>query len=461
MLSTGLGAAAQPAERRLLHQEPQPLQLGQVFQRALAGGDLFEDLQHPHAAFAAGRTLAARLVLREGHVELGDVDHAVVLVEDDHPAAAHDRAGLGQAVEIDGDVDPLGGDAAPGRAAGLDGLELLAAGRAAADLVDHLAERGAHRHFHQAGVADLAGQGEDLGAAAFGRADAAEPVGPVVDHGRHVGEGLDVVDDRRLAPQAALRGIGRADPRLPALAFNRMDQGRFFAADEGPRAEADFQVEIEARAEDVLAQQAPGAALVDGVLDAADGHRVLGADIEETPLCADGIAADQHAFHDVQRVGLQHAAVHELAGVAFVGVADDVADLLFRLGGHGPFLARGETAAAAAAEFRAGDLVDDPLGIARLEHLDQGLEAAVMEVLFHALRIEHAVVPQGHPALAIEEGHVAVKLEELPANRLAMHLQAIDDLAAENVLADHFVQIRFILDAIEDLVGPDEHVRAV
>ena len=99
--------------------------------------------------FAAGRALAARLVLREGQVELGDVDHAVILVEDDHAAAAHDRAGLGQGVEIDGDVDPLGRDAAAGRAAGLDGLELLAVGHAAADVEDDLAERGAHRHFDQ------------------------------------------------------------------------------------------------------------------------------------------------------------------------------------------------------------------------------------------------------------------------------------------------------------------------
>ena len=93
--------------------------------------------------------------------------------------------------------------------------------------------------------------------------------------------------------------------------------------------------------------------------------------------------------------------------------------------------------------------------------LTQGLEAAVVEVFFHALRIEHAVVPQGHPALAIEEGHVAVKLEELPSDRLAMDLQALDELAAENVLADDLVQVGLALDAIEDFVGPDEHVRAV
>ena len=123
---------------------------------------------------------------------------------------------------------------------------------------------------------------------------------------------------------------------------------------------------------------------------------------------------------DVQRIGLQHAAVHERAGIAFVGVADEVAGLVGGLGGHGPFLAGGKSAAAAAAELRLRDFVDDPLRIALLEHFGQGLEAAVVEILFHALGIDHAVVPQGHAALAIEEGHVAVELEELPADRLAL-----------------------------------------
>ena len=77
-----------------------------------------------------------------------------------------------------GDVEHCGGDAAAGRAAGLDGLELLAAGHAAADLVDDLAERRAHRHFDQAGVLHLAGQGEDLGAAALVGADAANQSAP-------------------------------------------------------------------------------------------------------------------------------------------------------------------------------------------------------------------------------------------------------------------------------------------
>ncbi len=52
-----------------------------------------------------------------------------------------------------GSVEPLGGDAAAGGAAGLDGLELLAAGDAAADVEDDLAQRRAHGHLDQAGVA--------------------------------------------------------------------------------------------------------------------------------------------------------------------------------------------------------------------------------------------------------------------------------------------------------------------
>ncbi len=72
----------------------------------------------------------------------------------------------------------FGGDAAAGRAAGLHGLEFASArARRRRCLDDDLAQRRAHRHFDQAGVGDLAGQGEDLGALALLGADAGEPFG--------------------------------------------------------------------------------------------------------------------------------------------------------------------------------------------------------------------------------------------------------------------------------------------
>ena len=148
------------------------------------------------------------------------------------------------------------GQTAAQRAAGLHGLELLAVGDAAADVEDDLAQRDAHRHFDQAGVVDLAGQGEDGGAGRLLGADGLEPLGALQDDlGRH-GVALDVVDVGRLAPQAGDGREGRAGPRLAALAFDGGHQRGLLAADERAGAFLDLQVEGEAGAEDVLAQQA-------------------------------------------------------------------------------------------------------------------------------------------------------------------------------------------------------------
>ena len=63
-------------------------------------------------------------------------------------------------------------------------LILRAVGRAAADVLDDLADGDAHRHLDQAVVADLAGQGEDLGALALLRAERGVPLGAAGDDGR-------------------------------------------------------------------------------------------------------------------------------------------------------------------------------------------------------------------------------------------------------------------------------------
>ena len=61
--------------------------------------------------------------------------------------------------------------------------------------------------------------------------------------------------------------------------------------------------------------------------------------------------------------------------------------------------------------------------------------------------------------LTVEEGHVAVELEELPAHGLAGQRQPLDHAPREKMLADDLVQVGLAGDAVEDLVGPDEDVR--
>ena len=53
-----------------------------------------------------------------------------------------------------------------------------------------------------------------------------------------------------------------------------------------------------------------------------------------------------------------------------------------------------------------------------------------MEILLDAVGIDHAVVAQGHAALAVEERHVAVEFQKLPADGFARHFQMLHRPAA-------------------------------
>src|SRR6476661_2594417 len=82
-------------------------------------------------------------------------------------------------------------------------------------------------------------------------------VGAVFHHRWDRRNRLDVIDDRRAAIEADHRREGRLQPWVAALALQRFEQRALLAADIGSRAAMHRDIEIEATAEDVLAQQ-PG-----------------------------------------------------------------------------------------------------------------------------------------------------------------------------------------------------------
>ena len=143
------------------------------------------------------------------------------------------------------------GETASGRSAGLHRLEGMAVGDPAADLEDDLAQRHAHGNLNQTGVSDLSGQGEDLGSLAALRANAGVPLRPLADDGSDIGEGLDVVDESRAAPQTGDRRVRRSRPRLTAQPFDGGNEGGLLAADECAGSESDLDVEGEGGAADV------------------------------------------------------------------------------------------------------------------------------------------------------------------------------------------------------------------
>ncbi len=172
------------------------------------------------------------------------------LVHHDQAARAHDRADRDQRLVVDRQCRAaLGRDAAARRAAGLHRLELAAAGDAAADLDDDLAQRRPHRHLDQPGVRDLARPARRPWSPCSSRCRCREPAAAVADDGRQCWRSVSTLLIRvGLAPQARLAadraGADVAAPRSPSM---RGDQRRLLAADEGAGADPDVDPEVERR----------------------------------------------------------------------------------------------------------------------------------------------------------------------------------------------------------------------
>jgi len=191
---------AQAAEACVLDHFAEFLELVQVFHDGAAVADPLQDAQHLGSADAAGDAFAATLVAAEVHEEPGNVYHAALVVHDDEPAGAHDGAQRRQVFVVDGGVEVIGGNAAAAGSSGLGSLEAVAFGYAAADVIDDFTERYAHGNLDEAGIVDLASQGEYLRAFALFSADAGVPVAAAVDDRGDVAVGLDVVDQGRASP---------------------------------------------------------------------------------------------------------------------------------------------------------------------------------------------------------------------------------------------------------------------
>ena len=227
------GRLTETAERAVLDSVAQLFEFLDVALFALAFDDAVEDLEHPLRAEAAVDTFTAALLGGEVQEKLRHVDHTGGLVHDDHTAGTHDGTGGAELGVVDDGVELLRRDTSAGGTAQLDGFEGHVVLDAAADVEDDVAERGAHGDLDEAASFDLTGKGEDLGALGLFGAHGREGRAAVVDDPGDVRVRLDVVDVGRFLPVAGLGRERRFQAGHAALAFEGLDEGGLFAADEG------------------------------------------------------------------------------------------------------------------------------------------------------------------------------------------------------------------------------------
>ena len=130
--------------------------------------------------------------------------------------------------------------------------------------VDELLERDVHRRLVGARPLDVSADAEELRPAVLLRANLREPLGAPLDDERHVAERFDVVDRRRAAVEAGDRRERRLEPRLRALALERLDERGLFAGLVRAGAAVHEHVAVEAAAIDVLAEMTGLVGVVDG-----------------------------------------------------------------------------------------------------------------------------------------------------------------------------------------------------
>ena len=196
--------------------------------------------------------------------------------------------------------------------------------------------------------------------------------------------------------------------------------------------------------------------LLDGDLKALDGDGVLGTDVNVTLVRTDAVARDGHGFQHAVGIALQHASIHESAGVALVGVA---ADILFALGTHGklPLEAGGEACAAAASEAGGQNLFLNLLGSHFGEHLGQGLVAVKGDILVDVLGIDYAAVAQNHALLLLIEVDLVQRLDFF-GGIFVLVQKTGDHAALDQVLGHDLVDVLKLYVAVERAFGiNDDH----
>ncbi len=238
-------SGSQRAQRTFRNHRTQFFEELQVTLLSFAIADAPQYVLHLCQPFAARYALATRFVHQEGHEIAGNIDHARPFVHDDHAARPHHRSGIGQALEVDWQIQQARRNASAGGPSRLHRLECLPTANPSADVEDQITEGDSHRYLDKPRVVHLPDQRKHRSALTVIRTNTCIPLRTAIDDMRHVCPRLDIVQVCRTVPQPALHRVHVFRTRLPCPSFDRRYQRSRLAAHERPATTVDLDIEIE------------------------------------------------------------------------------------------------------------------------------------------------------------------------------------------------------------------------
>mmetsp|Transcript_35252 Transcript_35252/g.64064 ORF Transcript_35252/g.64064 Transcript_35252/m.64064 type:complete len:454 (-) Transcript_35252:330-1691(-) len=312
-----------------------------------------QDALQPAGALAAGRALAAALVLVEVREPADGSDHVHGVVHDGDGRCAQAGAPRLKIVKIHqrlrGGLVVQHGHAGPARDHRLQVVP--AAAHAAAVLLQQVLQRDGHLLLHDHGVVHVPTDAEELGAVVVGAAEAGEPGGAATQDGGAHSDGLHVGHGGGAAKDTHVGREGRLQAGFPSLALQGLDERGLLAADVGARAAVQVHVKVVAGATGVLAQEALGVSLVDGLIQHNSLVEVLAANIDVGRPGPHSEPGDETALHQLVGVLAHDLAVLASARLGLIGVYHQEAGATIVVLGHKrPLQAGRETSTSAATE---------------------------------------------------------------------------------------------------------------
>src|SRR6266850_1267456 len=317
-----------------------------------------EHVRHFLRANAAGNAFAAGLVAIKTDSVQSHVQHAGGIVANNDRAGTEHRAGFGKRFEIEAHVNHRSRKIARRGAGRRERFQLAASANTACMMEDDFAHGRAHGDFEYSGASHVATDADKLQTAGAAGALSGEPIDTPRENLRHVDESLDVIEYRGLLPETRLHGKRRLVARLGSMSLNRLHQRGFLAADVAAGADEDFEFEIKFATEDFLSEKAGATAAADLFAKDFFLKMILVADVENAALRAGDNAGDEHAFDEEMRQMRHDEAVFDRAGLAFIGVADNVFHRVALFADELPLHAGRKSGSAHTAKFRSLELRD-------------------------------------------------------------------------------------------------------
>src|SRR5215831_136537 len=222
----------------------------------------------------------------------------------------------------------------------------------------------------------FAARAVQLCSAILGAAELPEPLRTFVDDVWNIAERLDVVDGRRLPPEARRRRIRRLGSRIGTLAFKCVQHTGLFPAHIPARAEVKVQFEAIIRAENVAAEILRFVRLCGRPRKPRGSEFVFATQENIGYIGSRRISRKNDAFDELVGIALHEHAILECARFHLVGVCHEVSGMRRIFRNERPLQPAGKARPAAAPEIRILDLLDDLLRAHAAQRLSQRLITA-------------------------------------------------------------------------------------